>query len=125
MQVQTFAVTIATGATLGAGQGYTPNATGRVLAIRYVKDGSNGYSNDSTFTLTNEATGANVRTQSSVNASATVCPRQPTHSTAGVAATYDGTRAVNEPCDLANERLSIAVTSGGNSKTGTFYVTVG
>ena len=42
-----------------------------------------------------------------------------------MAATYDGTRAVNEPCYLANERLSIAVTSGGNSKTGTFDVTVG
>ena len=56
MQVQTFAVTIATGATPGAGQVDMLNATGRVLAIRYVKDGSNGYSNDSTFTLTNEAT---------------------------------------------------------------------
>jgi hypothetical protein len=122
---QTYAVTIVTGSASGAGSGYTDNARGRVLSIRYVKDGTNGYSDGQTITVTNEATGANIWTQTGVNASATVAPRQPTHSLAGVASTYDGTRAVNDYCYLANERVSIALTSAGNSKTGTFYVTVG
>ena len=63
--------------------------------------------------------------ESSVNASATVRPRQPTHSTAGVAATMTAPAPSTSRAILANERLSIAVTSPGNSKTGTFDVTVG
>jgi hypothetical protein len=118
-------VTVVTGADSGAGTGYTPNLTGRVLAIRYVKDGSAGYSDGQTITTTNEKTGATIWTQTAVNASATVCPRQATHSTAGVAATFDGTHAVNDFCYVANERISIVLSNAGNSKTGTFYVTVG
>ena len=111
--------------TNGDGIGYTPVFSGRISSIRYVKDGSNGYSNGVDFAITSELTGATVWAQNDVNASATVAPRQPTHSTAGAAALYAGSgTAVNDKIVLAADRVKIVVSSGGSKTTGKFYVTV-
>ncbi len=76
--------------------------------------------------MTGETTGASIWTESSVNASAERLPKQATHSTAGVAALYaSGGTAVLDYIPIANERIKIAVTSGGDTKVGTFYITVG
>lgn len=115
-------VTITTNAS-GAGTGYTDVVNGRILHIRYVKT---DFDNGSTFTVTGETTGASIWTESSVNASAERLPKQPTHSLLGVAALYaSGGTAVLDYVVIANERIKIAVTSGGNTKTGTFHITVG
>ena len=113
-------VTVTTNAS-GAGTGYTPVVTGRIIAIIYSKT---DFADGVDFTITSETTGQTIWSQENVNASATVAPRQATHSTAGVAATYDGTRAVLAAVVVANERVKISVASGGNTKTGTFYVIV-
>ncbi len=94
--------------------------TGKISQIRYVKT---DFDNGSTFTITSEATGETIWTETGVNASATRAPRQATHSTAGVAALYaGGGAAVNDKIALANDRIKIVIAAGGNVKTGTFHV---
>jgi len=121
MYLQTSTVSLAVNAS-GDLTAYTPNLTGRVLEIRYVK-GTLDAGTD--LTITNEATGAAILTVSP-SADATWCPRQATHSTAAAAALYAvGGAAVNDYCWLANQRVKIVVAQGGTSLTGTLYITVG
>ena len=70
-----------------------------------------------------EATGKTLWTESDVNASK-VSPRQPTHSTAGVAAPRRGRHAVNDRIALANTRVKIAIAQGGATKVGAFHILV-
>jgi len=122
MYAERHAVTVTTDAD-GAGTGYTPVVTGNVLAIHYVKaDFADGVD----FTITAEATGESIWAQVNVNASASVVPRQATHSTAGVAALYAAAGvAVLAPVTVAADRVKIAVASGGDTKSGTFMLIVG
>lgn len=98
-----------------------PIQYGSLSQIRYVKDGSNGFADGSTFTITAEGTGETLWTESSVNASATRAPRQATHSTAGAASLYASTFAVNDKIAIVNDRIKIVIASGGATKTGIFH----
>lgn len=119
-----YKVTITTAAD-GTATGYTPRFSGEIHQIEYVKDGSNGYTDGVDFTVTSEATGNNIWTQSNVNASAVVAPRQPTHSQAGVASLYAaGGTAVQARVGVGNDRVKVAIASGGDSKVGVFHVLV-
>jgi len=112
----------------GAGAGYTRVVSGRILAIRYVKDpAATAYADTVDFTITSEATGANIWTEENVDASKTVYPRAQVHSTAGVGLKYDvaGAQPVAEPPVVALDRVKVAVAAGGDLKTGTFHVLVG
>ena len=92
---------------------------GQLSQVRYVKT---DFDNGSTFTITAEATGETLWSESGVNASATRAPRQPTHSTAGAAALYAaGGTAVNDKIAIVNDRIKIVIASGGNGKTGAFH----
>lgn len=92
---------------------------GLLSQIRYVKT---DFADGSTFTITAEATGETLWTESSVNASATRAPRQATHSTAGAAALYAaGGAAVNDRIAIVSDRIKIVIASGGNAKIGRFY----
>jgi hypothetical protein len=107
----------------GAGMGYTPTVTGRVLSIRYVKT---DYADGVDFSITAETSGETIWAEDNVNASATRAPRAATHSTAGVAALYAaGGQAVNDYIVLANDRVKIVIANGGVSTTGTFHVVIG
>jgi hypothetical protein len=98
------------------------NITGTISQIRYVKT---DFADGSTITWTVEATGETVWGQTGVNASATVAPRQATHSTAGAAALYaGGGSAVLDKITVANSRLKVVVSGGGDTKTGTFHILV-
>lgn len=105
----------------GDATAYSERVTGKLSQIRYVKT---DFDNGSTITITAESTGETLWTEAAVNASATRAPRQATHTTAGVAATYDGTRATLDKISLANDRIKVVVASGGATKTGTFYFLV-
>jgi len=110
----------------GDGTGYTDVANGFVHAIRYVKDGSNGYDNGVDFVITAEQSGAAILTTSATNASETFQPRAATVSIANAAALYaGGGTAVNDRIPVAMERVKIVVAQGGNAKTGRFHVYVG
>jgi len=119
MYAQRLTVTVTTDAD-GVATAYTPViAHGQISTVRYAKD---DYANGVDFTITLEATGETVWTQADVNASATVAPRQATHSTAGVAALYAGSgTAVLAPITVANDRVKIVIAQGGATKTGTFH----
>lgn len=104
----------------GSATAYSELCTGKVSTVRYVKT---DFDNGSTITLTSEATGETIWSETGVNASATRAPRQATHSTAGVAALYAAAgAAVNDKIALANDRIKIVIAGGGNAKTGTFHI---
>ena len=119
--IQRLVVPVTTAAD-GSATAYSPVVSGRIETIRYVK---NDFDNGVDFTITAEATGETIWTQADVNASATVAPRQATHSTAGAAALYaGGGTAVLEPICLAKDRIKIVIAQGGDTKTGTFHFVV-
>lgn len=116
------AVTVTTDA-LGAGVGYTEEpVNGYIHEIVYDKT---DFADGSTMTVTGDSTGTAIWTESAVNADAVRLPRTQVCGPTGTALTYDGTRIVAEPVALADERVKIVVASGGDKKTGVFYVVVG
>ena len=124
MAIRKFTVSGATHASLGTATVYSPYLSGYVESIEYIKPNSGGLSDGSTMTITAEATGENIWTQTGVNASVKTRTRSPTHTTAGVAATYDGTRAALERVAIGRDRVKIAIASGGNSKNFSYVITV-
>lgn len=95
---------------------------GKIDTIQYVKT---DFADGSTMTLTGNTTGIAIWAQTGVNASATVAPRQATHSTAGVAALYAATgTAVLDKIPISGELLKVVVANGGASKTGKLWITV-
>lgn len=120
MHVERYAIPVTTAAD-GSATVYSPVITGRVHAVQYVKT---DFANGVDFTITAEATGETIWTQSDVNASATVYPRAAVHDTAGVAATLNGTQAMRDAVCLATDRVKFVIASGGNAKSGTFNLIV-
>jgi hypothetical protein len=115
---------IVTPVTDGSGNAtyYTPYLSGRLSAIHYIKT---DYANGVDFTITSEATGETLWTESDVNAAKVCRPRGATHSTAGVAALYAAAgTAVNDLIRLSRDRVKIVIGSGGDTKTGAFHVIV-
>ena len=110
-------------AVAGAVTGYSPRLSGKLHSIEYVKPGSGNFDDGVDFTITDEATGKTLWTESNVNASKVCMPRGATHTTAGVAATLDGTVAALEKLPLANTRVKIVIAQGGTG-TGTFHIHV-
>lgn len=99
---------------------FTPRISGELHAIHYVKS---NFADGVDFTITDEATGETLWTESNVNASKVVYPRAATHSTAGVASLYAaGGTAVQARPGLAGTRVRIAIAQGGNATAGTFHV---
>lgn len=106
----------------GSATAYSPRISGEIHQIEYVKT---DYADGVDFTITGEATGVNLWTESNVNAAAVRAPRQPTHSQAGVASLYaSGGTAVQARVALARDRVKIVLAQGGATKTGAFHVLV-
>lgn len=118
-----FKVTVTTAAD-GTVTAYSPRISGKIHQIEYVKPGAGSYDDGVDFTITGEATGINIWTESNVNATAVRAPRAPTHSQVGVAATLDGTRAALDKIALASDRVKIVLAQGGNAKVGAFHILV-
>ncbi len=104
----------------GDATGYTPVVTGRVHSIVYAKT---DFAAGVDFAITAEATGEGIWTEANVDASTVRAPRQPTHSQVGVASLY---AAAGEPVEdhiaLAEDRVEIVISNGGDTKTGVFEV---
>lgn len=121
MTTRRFVVSITT-ASDGSATAYSPYLSGRVSALHYIKT---DFADGVDFTITAEATGETIWTQSDVNAATVVRPRAATHSTAGVASLYaSGGTAVNDLIRLGRDRVKIVIGSGGNAKTGAFHIVV-
>lgn len=102
----------------GAATVFSPVVTGKIQTLIYTKT---DFAAGVDFTITVEGTGEGVWTETDVDASATVAPRQPTHDNAGVASLYAATgEPVEDHIAVANDRIKIVIASGGATKTGTF-----
>lgn len=101
----------------GAATVYSGRITGQILGVAYVKT---DFAAGVDFTITAEATGENVWVDTNVDASEVVYPRRLVSDLVGaaIAAVYDRVY-------LANDRLKFVIASGGDTKSGTFYVLVG
>lgn len=107
----------------GSGNGtfYTPYISGFIESIQYLKT---DYTDGVDFTVTADVTGEAIWTGTNVNAAIVVRVRAPTHTTAGVAALYAASGAVNDRIALGRDRVKIVLASAGATKTGAFVVTV-
>lgn len=121
MALRKFEVSVTTNGS-GAATAYSPYLSGYLHQIQYVKT---DFADGVDFTITAEDTGETLWTESNVNAAAVKAPRQPTHSTVGVAALYaSGGTAVNDRVALARDRVKIVIAQGGDTKTGAFVIIV-
>lgn len=108
----------------GTATAYSSYLSGSIVQISYVKPGSGNFDDGVDFTITAEATGQTLWTESNVNATKHCMPRGPTHSTAGVALVYAATDAVADAPRLGRDRVKIVIAQGGNAKTGAFHILV-
>lgn len=126
MKVERYSVSVTTAAD-GSATAYSPTITGAISSIAYVKADSNSYTDGVDFTITVESTGQGLWTQTNVNASTTRAPRQVTHQQDGTDRFYTGTSANHSVADLicvADDRIKIVLAQGGDTKNGTFVLTV-
>ena len=106
------------------------NITGRILEIRLIQPVSGGLDSGADITITGETTGTAILAITNQNATSTTYrPRGGivpiTATGAGTASTYDGTRPILEPINIANERIKVVVAAGGVSLTATLHILVG
>ena len=102
--------------------GHTPIVTGKIVAITYTKT---DYAAGVDVAVTAEATGQNIWTELNVDATATVAPRQATHDEAGVASLYAATFPVEDGIVVANDRVEVVISNGGDTKVGQFDIIIG
>lgn len=101
----------------GNATGYTPNVTGRVVSIQYVKT---DFADGIDFVVSGDATGLAIWTKTDVNASVTVYPVHPAvTAAAGAASTLS-----EPPICVVNERIKVVVAQGGSVKTGKVHILI-
>lgn len=110
----------------GSGDGtfYTPYVTGYIETVEYVKPGSGSYTDGVDFTIRTETTGEDIWVDTNINASEVVRPRAATCTTAGVAALYAASGAVNDRIAVSRDRVKIIIGSAGATKSGSFVIVV-
>jgi len=114
-ELHTVTVTTATG---GGGTGYTPVVTGKVALVKYTA-ATGGLASTADFTVASEISAQTIWSQTNVAATTehrpVVVPQLPS----GVDSTIS-----EVPIYVAQERISITVAQGGNTKTGIFTVII-
>lgn len=121
MTIRRYSVPVTTEAD-GSATAYSPYLSGYLCSLIYVKT---DYADGVDFTITAEATGETLWTESNVNAAKACYPRAGTHSTAGVAALYAaGGVAVNDRIALSRDRVKVVLAQGGNATSGRFIIVV-
>ncbi len=123
-QVVVHTITVTTDAS-GDATAYSPPTYGRVVAVRYVPDGSAPLTGTATVTITDNATGLPVLTVTGLGAAARdFWPRAITMTTTGASALYAaGGTDVLDLVPVAGA-VKVVVASGGATKSGTVYVYV-
>lgn len=121
MYVQTFPVDVTTAAD-GSATVYSAQINGLLSQVRYVKDGSTPFADGVDFTITAEDTGETLWAETNVNASATRAPRQATHGTDGAALLYAAGGAAVHDMIAVSGRVKIVIASGGDTKSGRFWI---
>lgn len=125
MNVYKITKTVTTDST-GAAEVEAGPFTGKLVNVIYTKPATGGYTDGVDFDLVTE-TGIDVWNEDDVDASKTVAPQQPLHSSAGVALVYAAAgEAITGPIYLANEKITITIANGGDTKSGQFdFIVIG
>jgi hypothetical protein len=121
MTIRRFVVPVNTNES-GDAQVFSPVLSGKLISFTYVKD---DFADGVDFVITSESAGETLWSEEDVNASTSRYPRAATAATDGSAALYaaDG-EAVNDLIAIADDRVSIVVADGGDTKSGTFHITI-
>ena len=109
----------------GDGIGYIGQVlNGHIWTIRYVKD---DYDNGVGVVISGETSGIEILTLAAMNASVTKNPRGNAHEIAdGTDSEYTGQdQPVKVLIPLANERIKVVVSAGGDTKSGMFHFWIG
>lgn len=102
--------------------------SGRVLAFRYVPDGTSPLDTGADLTITGNESGMTLFAKSNIGTSAfTAAPRQATHlNTDGSAALFAAAgQAVLDHVVVADELIKVVVAQGGDTKSGTIHLILG
>lgn len=106
----------------GDATAYSPQVSGEIFGVSYVKPGAGSYTDGVDFAITNETTGQGIWTEANVNATAHRAPRQAVHTLVGVAGLYAAAgEAVLVPVAIARSRIKIVLAQGGAAKVGAFH----
>lgn len=101
----------------------TPFEAVRLASIHYIKPATGGFADGVDFAITSVGTGEVLWSEQNVNAGTVRRPRAPVHTTSGTPALYaEGGSPVLDKIALSRDRVKIAVSNGGNAKTGTFVI---
>lgn len=95
---------------------YSPTVTGRIVSVTYTKI---DFADTVDFTITAEATGQSIWTDTNITATETVVPLQ-----TGSLPTGAASALTEVPIYLAHDRVKFVIASGGDTKSGTFHVVV-
>lgn len=123
MAYKRLSVSITTDAS-GDGTGYTDvPVNGKIVSVQYVKT---DYADGVDIVVSGEITGLIVWDEDNVNASCTRNPKAAAYlNTSGAAMLFAaGGTAVPADIVVVGERIKVVVASGGDTKSGTFYITV-
>ncbi|MDE2426787.1 MAG: hypothetical protein KGO96_12870 [Elusimicrobia bacterium] len=123
MFAKSFTVPITTAAD-GTGSGFTDVTNGRVLGVVYVPDGTTPFANNVVVTITTEVSLQAVMTKT-VAAGNTAFSAYPKVQNNAVADASAIAGAFDFIPLAGNERVKIAIASGGDTKSGSFMVIVG
>lgn len=119
MHTQRIKVSVTTAAD-GSYTGYTEPVTGLISAIHYLKT---DFADTVDFAITCELTGHGLWTEANVTASAVRAPRQVVHDLVGGQRLFAGAgQPLADKIAVKDERIKFAITNGGDTKTGTFYL---
>lgn len=109
----------------GSGTFYSDQkVNGRILQCVYDKG---NFDNGSTMVLSAETDPIPILTEAAINADAVRSPRQAVHAVAdGAPLVYaDAGEAVTDYIWVVDQRIKCVVSSGGNAKTGVWWIYVG
>ena len=125
MGVKRYTITATTNGS-GVATAYTTgDVRGRIHSLQYVPHGSTPYAATVDMTITGEDTGLAILSLTDVSGAFTYAPLMATHDVLGAASLY---AAAGEPVEdhlvVAGERVKIVLNQGGDTKSGTFYLTV-
>lgn len=116
-------VDVTTGTATGSTD--TDPFSGRIIGVRYIKDGVAPFSDTVDITITTLTTGQTILTLTDVTASTIKYPYTIQHESAGGAdAIYAAGNEVRVPIYVFNEKVRVAVAQGGNGTTGQFQLFV-
>jgi hypothetical protein len=107
----------------GNATAYTGDVSGRVVALRYVPDGTTPLDTGADLTITGSVSGVAILTATDIGLSAKEWyPRAAVCTVAGAAALFaSGGTAVVDGIPVADESIKVVVAQGGAAKQGTLH----